>query len=80
MADAPSTPAPAVPAAGAFPAPRDVTLRLSRAVGVGPVWLGLGTLLAYLLLWLAWGVVIDASGGVPSWASGWPRIRWDRST
>jgi hypothetical protein len=41
------------------------------------LWLGLGTLLAYLLLWLAWGVVIDATGGVPCWASGWPRIRWE---
>jgi hypothetical protein len=54
-----------------------VTLRLSRAVGVGPVWLGLGILLAYLLLWAASGALIVALGGVPGWSSGWLRIRWE---
>jgi hypothetical protein len=72
-----AAPAASTTAPDASPRLRDVTLRLSRALGVGPFWFGLGTLLAYLLLWLAWGVVIDASGGVPCWQSGWPRIRWE---
>ena len=73
----PSTSAPAAPIPAASTAPRDLTLRLARAVGVGPVWLGLGIVLAYGLLWLVSGAVMVALGGVPGWSSGWPRIRWE---
>ena len=77
VSDDPSASAPAVSAPDAFPAPRDVTLRFHRAVGVGPVWLGLGLVLAYWVLWLAWGAVVAALGGVPGWSSGWLQIRWE---
>jgi hypothetical protein len=50
---------------------------MSRASGLGPVGFGFGVVAAYWLLWFVWGGVVAALGGVPGWASGWPRIRWE---
>jgi hypothetical protein len=77
VSDEAPTSAAAAPAAPESPAPRDVTLRLSRAVGLGPVRLGLAVMPAYWLLWLSWGALGAAVGGVPGWARGWPQIRWE---
>jgi hypothetical protein len=64
-------------AAEAPPAPRDVILRLSRALGVRPVWLGLGCVLAYWGLWLVWRGATKALGIADGWSSGWPEMRWE---
>jgi hypothetical protein len=77
VTDDAANPAPATSVPDASKRLRDPILRLRRALGVGPAALGLWALLAYALLWLAWGAVIAGLGGVPGWSSGWPQIRWE---